>query len=106
MTPEQLAILTSETEEKIKIDANNSQFVVDVLWALGLAQKSIVYTEGPIGTQYKNEQGNFASTGGWTLAKGDAINYLNKFDLVDLNADEQKRVGEIAKNVYRPCCGN
>lgn len=105
-TEEQLAILTEKTDEKIKIDSSNGQFVVDILWALGLAQKSIVYTQGPLGQEYKNEAGNFASTGGWTLAKTDALNYLNKFDLIDLDEAEQIRVGEIAKNVYRPCCGN
>lgn len=105
-TDEQLKILTENTDEKIKIDVNNGQFIVDVLWALGLAQKSIVYNEGPLGQEYKNEAGDFASTGGWTLAKRDALNYLNKFDLIDLDQDEQARVGGIAKNIYRPCCGN
>lgn len=106
MTPEQEKILTEGSDEKIKIDATNSQFVVDILWALGLAQKSIVYDEGPLGKEYKNEQGNFASTGGWNLARGNAVNYLNRFDFIPLTPEQQKRVGEIAKNVYRPCCGN
>lgn len=106
MTDEQKNILSQGSNEKIKINSSNSQFVVDFLWALGLAQKSIVYDEGPLGKEYKKDQGNFASTGGWTLSKGKATSYLNKFDLVPLTADQQKLVGEIAKNVYRPCCGN
>jgi len=106
LTEEQKKILKEGGDIPIKIDNSNSQFVVDLLWALGLAQKSIVYDEGPLGKEYKNEVGNFASTGGWTLAKSDAVNYLNKFDLIPLNPEQQKKVGEIAKNVYRPCCGN
>lgn len=106
LTPEQKKILEEGGEIPVKIDSTNSQFVVDFLWAVGLAQKSIVYDQGPLGTQYKNDQGSFASTGGWTLAKGDATKYLNKFDLIALTPDQQKRVGEIAKNIYRPCCGN
>ncbi|KKU09903.1 MAG: hypothetical protein UX13_C0026G0019 [Candidatus Woesebacteria bacterium GW2011_GWB1_45_5] len=107
LTDEQRMILTEGTDAKIRIDGSNSQFVVDLLWALGLAQKSIIYEEGPFGKEYKSEQGNFASTGGWTLAKSeDAVNYLNKYDLVPLTPEQQKLVGEIAKNVYRPCCGN
>lgn len=106
LTDEEKKILEEGGEIPVTIDSQNAQFVVDLLWAIGLAQKSIVYTEGPLGTQYKNEQGNFASTGGWTLARGDAVRYLNKFDLISLTPDQQKRVGEIAKNVYRPCCGN
>jgi len=106
MTPEQEKILTVGSDEKIMINAQNSQFVVDVLWALGLAQKSIVYTDGPLGKEYAKEQGNFASTGGWSLARGEATGYLNRFDFIPLTAEQQVKVGEIAKNVYRPCCGN
>lgn len=106
LTDEQRQILEGEGDNPIRIDGASGQFVVDLLWAIGLAQKSIVYDQGPLGTQYKNEQGNFASTGGWSLAKGDAVVYLNKFDLIPLTDEQQERVGEIAKNVYRPCCGN
>ena len=106
MTDSEKDILTNGTESGIVINSQNSQFVVDLLWALGLAQRSLAYEEGPMGKEYKNEVGNFASTGGWNLAKGDAVQYLNKFDLVGLNSDQQRRVAEIAKNVFRPCCGN
>ncbi len=106
LTPEQENILTKNSEEKIRIDAKNSQFIVDMLWALGLAQKSIVYDEGPLGKEYKKEAGNFASTGGWNLARGEAMQYLNRFDLIPLTQEQQKKVGEITQNVYRPCCGN
>ncbi len=106
MSDEEKEILTSGKDVPIKINSQNGQFVVDLLWALGLAQKSVVYTQGPLGQEYKAEQGSFASTGGWTLAKGDATSYLNKYDIVNLTAEQQVRVGEIAKNVYRPCCGN
>lgn len=106
MTSEEKEIISNGANVPIKIDATNSQFVVDLLWALGLAQESIVYKEGPMGKEYKDTAGNFASTGGWNLAKGDAVNYLGKFNLINLSTDEQERVGEISKNVYRPCCGN
>lgn len=106
LTGDQKKILEGGMEAPVAINSQNGQFVVDLLWAIGLAQKSIVYDEGPLGTQYKSEQGNFASTGGWTLAKGDAVKYLNRFDLIPLTADQQRKVAEIAKNVYRPCCDN
>ena len=106
LTSEQEEILTKGSDKKITINGANSQFIVDMLWALGLAQKSIVYEEGPMGKEYKKEAGNFASTGGWSLARGEAMGYLNRFDLIPLNAEQQKKVGEIAQNVYRPCCGN
>lgn len=106
LTDEEAQILENGSEDKIRIDNNNSRFVVNLLWALGLAQKSKVYDEGPLGVEYKDQKGDFASTGGWTLAKGDAVNYLNKYNLIPLTQDQQSEVFEIANNVYRPCCGN
>jgi len=106
LTDEQRAILTRGYDSPVRIDSSNGQFVVDMLWALGLAQKSIIYEEGPMGKEYKDKVGNFASTGGWTLAKGAAVNYLGRYELIPLNAEQQQKVAEIAKNVYRPCCGN
>ncbi len=106
LTPEQEEILTKGSDKKIVIDATNGKFIVDMLWALGLAQKSIVYEEGPMGKEYKDKAGNFASTGGWSLARGEAMQYLNRYDLIPLTPEQQKKVGEIAQNVYRPCCGN
>ncbi len=106
LTPEQEEILTKGSDKNITIDAGNGQFVVDMLWALGLAQKSAVYDEGPMGKEYKDQAGNFASTGGWSLARGDAMGYLNRYDLITLTDEQHQKVGEIAQNVYRPCCGN
>lgn len=99
-------ILKEGTEGNININADNSQFVVDFLWAIGLAQKSNAYTDGPMGKENKKDAGNFASTGGWNLAKAKAINYLGKYELFNLSPDQQKRVEDIAKNIYRPCCDN
>lgn len=106
LTSEQEEILIRGSDKKIRITSANSQFVVDLLWALGLAQKSTVYEEGPMGKEYKKDAGNFSSTGGWTLARGNALQYLNTLNLIELTQEQHKRVGDIAQNVYRPCCGN
>jgi len=99
-------IFEGRADIPIRINASNSQFVVDLLWALGLAQKSLVYDEGPMGKEYKGQAGNFASTGGWTLARGDAMSHYNVHDLIALTPEQHRKVMEIASNVYRPCCGN
>ena len=44
-TDEQKKILTEGSDEKIKINSSNSQFVVDFLWALGLAQNRLFMKE-------------------------------------------------------------
>ena len=97
LTPEQEEILTKGSDKKIVIDATNGQFIVDMLWALGLAQKSIVYEEGPMGKEYKKEAGNFASTGGWSLARGEAMQYLNRYDLIKLTPEQQKKWVKLLK---------
>lgn len=106
MTDGEKRILEGGTDIPVTINAQNAQFDVDMLWAIGLAQKSIVYEEGPMGTNYKKDAGNFASTGGWTLGRGDAMQYLNKYDLIPLSPEQENRVKDIAMNVYRPCCDN
>lgn len=106
LTDEQKGILTKGSGESIKITQENSRFVVNMFWALGLAQKSKAYEEGPMGTEYKDRVGNFASIGGWTLGKLPAMSYLGSFHIVDLSEEQQDKIAEIAQNVYRPCCGN
>lgn len=106
MGEEEKAIFEGLRDTPVRINSQNSQFVVDLLWALGLAQKSLVYEKGPMGKEYKDKAQNFASTEGWTLSVGNAMNYYNKFDLLGLTTEEQERVFEISKNIYRPCCGN
>ena len=49
---------------------------------------------------------NFASTGGWTLAKGDTMAHYSAHPFVTLTPAQQARVERVAQNVYRPCCGN
>src|SRR3989338_1454430 len=50
--------------------------------------------------------GNFASTGGWTLAKGDAMEHYNMHALIALTAEQQKLVDKVSRGIFRPCCGN
>lgn len=102
---EDLDILEGGSAKAISINENNSRLVLNILWALGLTQKSKVLDEGPM----KNENydlGNFASTGGWTLGKKDAVELYSSQNLVELNDFQQDLVQKIAETVYRPCCDN
>src|SRR3990172_7656383 len=103
---QEMQVFKGNADIPVKINSGNNQFVVDVLWAMGLAQKSLVYEQGPMGKENRNQAGNFAATGGWTLARGGAMDHYNKHDLIQLTEEQQKKVIEIAQNVYRPCCGN
>lgn len=99
-----LRYLEPTDDAEITVTAESARFWVDALWALGLAQKSRVLTEGPM-VQNGNAAG-FASTGGWNLAKGNAMDHYAKYDLIPLTKEQEERVRAIAENVYRPCCGN
>lgn len=103
---ELLTYLTEDKDQGITINRDNAYFWVNTLWALGLTQKSDVLTNGPIGTEYEDDIGNFASTGGWTLGTVDAVKLYNSADLIPLTEDQQQLVREISKGIYRPCCGN
>ena len=50
--------------------------------------------------------GGFASTGGWTIAQGDAMTHYSKHAFITLTEDQQKLVEKVSQNIYRPCCDN
>src|SRR3989344_3416973 len=107
LTPEQEDILQKGSNEKIRITRDNSYFLLNFFWAVGLANKSSILETGPM-MSYGGLKGagGFASTGGWTLAKSDAMNYYSKANLIPLTKDQQALVALATDNMYRPCCDN
>ncbi len=106
LTPEQLDILTKGSKKKIKITRENSYFLLNFFWALGLADRSKILTEGTITKYGENQIGGFASTGGWTLARGNPMDYYAKEDIIPLTPQQEQLVETVASNAYRPCCDN
>ncbi len=107
--PEYQELLTYLTEYKdggITITRENSYFWVNTLWALGLNQKSKTLDEGIMGTEYKDEVGSFASTGGWTLGKKDGEKLFSKANILPLTPEQHAHVMSVAGGIYRPCCNN
>lgn len=100
-----LDILEGNSNKFIAINENNSRLVVNLLWALGLVNKSKVLDEGPMKTG-GTDAGNFASTGGWTLGSKPAMELYSSLELIPLTPVQQETVRKIAENVFRPCCGN
>ncbi len=93
------AIDSSRFSETVRTELN-------LLWAFGLANENRILTAGPMMDSRYGGAGNFASTGGWTLARGNAMDHYAMHRLVVLNEDEQELVERVSKNIYRPCCGN
>lgn len=100
------ALLTSPTNGPLVINQQNSGLLLNLLWAFGLANKNPILDRGPMQNPAYGGAGGFASTGGWTLAKGDAMSHYSKYAFVTLTPDQQQLVERVSKGIYRPCCGN
>ncbi len=105
ISSENLDILTKGSNQKIKITRENSHFLLNFFWALGLANNSKILTDGQMQT-YGGDPSNFASTGGWTLGKDTSMTYYSKSDFIKLTPDQESLVQKVANNIYRPCCDN
>ena len=101
-----LAYLTESNMDTITINRENAYFWVNTLWALGLTDQSNVLTDGVMGTEYKNDVGGFASTGGWTLGVKPGKDLFASSEIIPLTSEQEEQVMRVAENVYRPCCGN
>lgn len=102
----QVEILTKGSDEQIVITAENAHFLLNYFWAVGLANKNPILTEGPIVQNSGGQIERFASTGGWTLASKPIAEIYASADLIPLTSEQQARVEEVAAGVYRPCCNN
>jgi cytochrome c-type biogenesis protein CcmH/NrfF len=96
-------ILSGNVNENIVLTQENSRFVLNTLWGLGLAQQSMVLDD--MKAEYP-DVGNLAATGGWTIGKSDGMDYYGQHNIFNLSAKQQEQVKSIAQNIYRPCCNN
>lgn len=102
--PPQFKKYLDGSNQKIELNQGNAQFWVDVLWGLGLANKNDILEKGPM--MENGDASNFASTGGWTIGVKKPMDIYSKHSYINLSAQQQIMVEEIANGVYRPCCGN
>ena len=106
LNEEEKELLYGSNKKEIKINNENSGFLLNLFWAFGLANKNIILEEGPMKDPQYGGADRFASTGGWSLAKGDIMDHYSNYGFITLTYIQQKRIEEVAKNIYRPCCGN
>ena len=106
LTTIQLAILDGTYQGDINANQENAYFLLNFLWAVGLSSKNPVLDSGPIQQIGDNGPTGFASTGGWTIATKPINEIFSSLNTILLTTNQQKRVEEAAKLVYRPCCNN
>jgi len=99
-------LLSKDTVGSVTITPQNSGVLLNILWALGLGLKNPVLENGPMQDPQYGGAAGFASTGGWTVAKGDAMQHYSKHQFFSLTKEQQELVERVAKGIYRPCCGN
>lgn len=99
-------MLFKNDEQNIIINSENSGVLLNLFWALGLGNKNAILETGEMANPRYGGVGNFASTGGWTLATGDATDHYSQHPFIVLTQEQQQLVERVSKNIYRPCCNN
>lgn len=100
------SLLSDSNNEALVITKANANVLLNLFWALGLGNKNEILEKGEMTDSRYGGAENFASTGGWTLAKGDSMRHYSSHTLISLTSEQQKLVDGVSRNIYRPCCGN
>ena len=107
LTNQDEQMLTGTIEQPLILTQENSRFMLDMLWAFGLANKNDILENGEMtDPTYGGDASKFASTGGWSLAKGAGFDHYSQHTYVTLNDEQQALVDKVSRGIYRPCCGN
>ena len=106
LSEQQITILTKGNDAPVIINKENQHFLLNLFWALGLANQNKILTDGPMMRNGKEQVVNFASTGGWTLAAKPIADLYASQSIISLTGEQQERLEQVAAGVYRPCCDN
>lgn len=107
-------LLEQKNNGKILMTPYNANFLLNLFWALGLGNKNEILEKGPMITyggadspaEALAKAGRFASTGGWSLARGQAMDHYSKHNFMNLAPIQQALIERVSQNIYRSCCGN
>lgn len=106
LSDEDRELLSGSGFGQLRINERNAGLLLNLLWAFGLSNKNPILEEGPMQDSKYGGADRFASTGGWSLAQGKTMDHYSAHRFVELSPEQQALVEEVAKNIYRPCCGN
>ncbi|PIR44478.1 MAG: hypothetical protein COV10_04460 [Candidatus Vogelbacteria bacterium CG10_big_fil_rev_8_21_14_0_10_51_16] len=106
LTTDEQALLTANAPAEVIMDAKNASYFLNLLWAVGLGNAHEALAEGSMQDERYGGAGNFASTGGWTLARGDTMQHYGAHRMIPLTPEEAERVTRVSQDIYRPCCNN
>ncbi|GBE22542.1 hypothetical protein BMS3Bbin01_01917 [bacterium BMS3Bbin01] len=104
LTADEQRILDGTFDGQFIVDASSAGFLLNFLWAAGLANDNPVLTSGRMASS--GDIGRFAATGGWTVGTRPGTELYASIPLVTLSPTQQARLEAVADAVYRPCCDN
>src|SRR3989344_2314133 len=84
LAEEERELVYSDNNKNLKIDSDNAGTILNLLWAFGLSNKNPILENGPMIDPKYGGAGGFASTGGWSLANGDAMDHYSMHEFVVL----------------------
>ncbi|MEK9156209.1 MAG: hypothetical protein AAB360_02795 [Patescibacteria group bacterium] len=99
-------LIESTVNDPITVTESSAGVILNLLWAFGLANKNPILENGQMADPRYGGVEKFASTGGWNLARGNAMDHYSKYEFVKLTTEQQALVEKISSNIYRPCCDN
>jgi len=105
-TPREKARRLIDTSESVTVTKQNAGIILNLLWGLGLAQKSPVLEKGMMMEKRFGGADKFASTAGFTIARGDPMEHYSHHLFMSLSPESEELVARVASNIYRPCCDN
>jgi hypothetical protein len=93
LSDEQRAILQGDSLQQITFTPDNIRFWTNVLWSLGLTQRSKVLSEGPMKQREAEIPLGLRLLGGWTLGSKDATELYNSTRLIQLTPKDERSTG-------------
>lgn len=105
-TEEYQKLLSGDNKEKLKITEENAGYLLNLFWALGLSNGNPILDSGEMADKAYGGAGNFASTGGWTMAVGNPMDHYSRHMFFNLTPEQQALVDKMSRGIYRPCCDN
>ena len=105
-TKEYEKLLTGNSTDKLIMTEENAPYLLNLFWALGLANKNQILEKGEMSDPRYGGAGRFASTGGWTLSSGSAMDHFSRHLFFVLTQEQQALVDKVSRGIYRPCCNN
>lgn len=102
-----MRLLNQSNNGKVVINQENAGTLLNLFWALGLGNKNEILEKGPMTDKtYGGDASRFASTGGWSLARGQMMDHYSAHQFMLLTPEQQALVESTSKGIYRSCCNN